>query len=320
MLTDDLFQKILIDPALDGDADCLRVVSGFASSKLARYHVNQMLQRNTGINIELIVGMTPSGGISRDHHEEFRELSTKSQNKSVRFSCSYVCAPPPVHSKAYCWLSGDKPTAGFIGSANYSFNGFLGEQRELMSESDPVSLNNYFVDLKLESTSCLASNCYDVVNVYEPQRQLTSEIRTARSNRPSGEKRHLSLILRKNGETPPRSGINWGQRPGRDQNQAYISVPVDIQRSDFFPEVGERFSVTTDDGWQVDMVRAQANGKAIHTPNDNASLGRYIRARIGVSLGDYVTARHLENYGRTDVEFIRIGDREYFMDFSVDPK
>ena len=316
MLTDNLFQKVLIEPALDDGADCLRVVSGFASSKLARYHVRQMLQHDTRIDIELIVGMTPAGGISRDHHEAFRDLSYECQSKSVRFDCSYLSKPPSVHSKAYCWLRGDEPTAGFIGSANYSFNGFLGEQRELMSETDPASLNNYFVDLKLDSTSCLASHCHDVMNIFEPQRQLTSEINMARRDRPSGETKLLPLLIR-GGKTPPRSGINWGQRPGRDQNQAYISVPADVQRSDFFPEVGERFSVTTDDGWYVDMVRAQANGKAIHTPNDNASLGRYMRARIGVPLGDYVTAKHLEDYGRTDVEFIRVGDREYFMDFSV---
>ena len=316
MLTDDLFQKVLIEPALDGGANCLRVVSGFASSKLARYHVRQMLQHGTGINIELIVGMTPSEGISRDHHEGFRELSNECHDKLVGFDCSYVSKHPPVHSKAYCWLRGNEPAAGFVGSANYSFNGFLGEQRELMNESDPVSLNNYFNDLILDSTSCLASNCYDMMNIFEPRRQLASEINMARRDRPSGDKKRLSLLIR-GGKTPPRSGINWGQRPGRDQNQAYISVPADVQQSGFFPEVGERFSVTTDDGWNVDMVRAQASGKAIHTPNDNASLGRYIRARIGVPLGEYVTFDHLDNYGRTDVEFIRIGDREYFMDFSV---
>ena len=35
---------------------------------------------------------------------------------------------------------------------------------------------------------------------------------------------------------PDRSGLNWGQRPGRNENQAYLAVPSDIQKSNFFPE------------------------------------------------------------------------------------
>ena len=263
--------------------------------------------------------MTPSGGIDRDHHEGFKKLSAEYQRKSMRFSCSYVSAPPPVHSKTYCWLRGDKTAAGFVGSANYSFNGFLGGQREVMSESDPVALNNYFVKLKRQSTSCLASNCYDLVNIHEPRQRSTPEVNVTWNSRSDDPSVRLSLLV-KGGKTHHRSGINWGQRNNRDQDEAYIPVPVSIQRTGFFPETGERFSVIADDGWVVDMVRRQASGKGIHTPDDNALLGRYLRGRIGVPLGEYVTVDHLNNYGRTDVEFIRVGDREYFMDFSVDPK
>ena len=33
---------------------------------------------------------------------------------------------------------------------------------------------------------------------------------------------------------PYRSGLNWGQRPGRNENQAYLSVPSEIQKLNFF--------------------------------------------------------------------------------------
>jgi hypothetical protein len=37
-------------------------------------------------------------------------------------------------------------------------------------------------------------------------------------------------------QVPKSSGLNWGQRPGREQNQAYLSIPAYIQKSFFFPE------------------------------------------------------------------------------------
>jgi len=60
-------------------------------------------------------------------------------------------------------------------------------------------------------------------------------------------------------QVPKVSGLNWGQRPGREQNQAYLSVPAYIQRSNFFPEPGIPFVIECDDGEVFDCIRAQAN-------------------------------------------------------------
>lgn len=114
-----------------------------------------------------------------------------------------------------------------------------------------------------------------------------------------------------------RSGLNWGQRPGRNPNQAYLSVPREIQRSSFLPEVGQQFLVDTDDGQRLIMVRAQSNGKALETPGDNSLLGRYFRTRIGVESGRLVTAAHLRRYGRTSVDIYRVSSTHYELDFSV---
>jgi hypothetical protein len=67
----------------------------------------------------------------------------------------------------------------------------------------------------------------------------------------------------------------------------------------------------------LDAVRAQAGGKAIHTYKDNSILGKYIRKRIGIPLGKYVTLSDLKKYGRSDVTIYKIDDENYYMDFSV---
>jgi len=116
---------------------------------------------------------------------------------------------------------------------------------------------------------------------------------------------------------PQRSGLNWGQRLGREENQAYLAVPAEIQRSGFFPERGEEFLVECDDGEIMKCVRAQANGKAIETCGNNAILGLYFRRRLNIRPGYLVTIEHLYKYGRLSVDISQESNYRYFLDFST---
>lgn len=129
----------------------------------------------------------------------------------------------------------------------------------------------------------------------------------------------ISLVVSSGGRerVPDRSGLNWGQRAGRNPNQAYLPISAIDQRSGFFPDVGEVFSVECDDGLILQLVRAQQNGKALETPYNNALLGEYFRRRLGVRLGNPVALRHLNEYGRTHVDIFRSRTEGYLLDFHV---
>ncbi|MDG1003924.1 MAG: NgoFVII family restriction endonuclease [Emcibacteraceae bacterium] len=133
------------------------------------------------------------------------------------------------------------------------------------------------------------------------------------------DKQTLSLLITqgKERDTPLASGINWGQRKGRNGNQAYLSVTSDIQRSNFFPERGEEFLLRWDDGKEMICVRAQDKGKAIQTTKNNSILGEYLRHRLDVEGKTRVLRFHLEKYGRTDIDIFRVEKNIYFADFSV---
>jgi len=126
----------------------------------------------------------------------------------------------------------------------------------------------------------------------------------------------LSVRSRQGERMPRASGLNWGQRPGREQNQAYLPVSSEIQTSNFFPATGVEFKLATDDGESWICARRQANGKAIHTIEDNSILGKYFRRRLGVDLDDAVVMAHLERYGRSSIEIYKINEHSFFMDFS----
>jgi hypothetical protein len=115
--------------------------------------------------------------------------------------------------------------------------------------------------------------------------------------------------------TPARSGLNWGQRPGRNENQAYLPVPAEIQRSNFFPDRGVIFNITCDDGFEMTCKRAQANGKAIQS-TDNSILGGYFRRRLGLLPGELIVLYHLEMHGRFWVEVYKKTEHGFYLDFS----
>lgn len=129
------------------------------------------------------------------------------------------------------------------------------------------------------------------------------------------QKVSLSLITR-SGEPGNRSGLNWGQRPGRNPNEAYISLPSRIAKSGFFPLEKRHFTAITDDRHQLILRIEQQNDKAITTPARNSDLGEYFRNRLGLANGAFATRADLDRYGRTDVIFLRLDEETYYMDFS----
>lgn len=304
MIHQNLFEEILVSPA-SGGADELLIVSGYASGSMAYRHLATLEIAGADIRTRLIVGMA-SEGIMLADHDMFRRLETESP-----FECHYRIASPPVHSKVYVWMRGDAPFRAFIGSANYTEQGFLSSRQEnAMDETDPQAAHGYFMDTLRGAMEISHDDIEDNVILR----------RDEPSSRDSDDEIRVSLLSR-DGVVPLRSGLNWGQRPEqrRDPNEAYIQLGAEIGRSDFFPPNPEHFTVMTDDGLSFIAVRAQKSdaGDAIETPEGNHILGAYMRARIGVRSGAPVTKSDLENYGRTDVTFYKIEDDTYYMDFSV---
>jgi hypothetical protein len=128
----------------------------------------------------------------------------------------------------------------------------------------------------------------------------------------------LPLTHKKDGEliVPNRSGLNWGQRPGRNHDQAYLSIPSYVQRSGFFPEPGVEFLIICDDGFRMLCVRAQAKGKALHSKENNSILGLYFRERLGLKSGQLINIHHLYKYGRLSVDISKTSELAYTLDFS----
>lgn len=221
------------------------------------------------------------------------------------------------------------PFISFTGSANYTQNAFLRVQREVLTECDARKGFDYFQSLTAETIFCDHQDAEDFVQVYrerqkllKSRKQIIAEKEEQLEEIPDLE--NLSTLskicvsfLDRHGNLPQTSGLNWGQREGRERNQAYIKLPSEVYHTDFFPERTIHFTVLTDDNKVLICTRAQDNGKAIHTPHNNSLLGEYFRNRLGIANGVAVQTEDLTNYGRHDVCFYKIDDETYYMDFSV---
>ncbi len=324
MITEDIFNPVLIDPIRHG-ANRLYIVSGYATAAMAFHHFNAVQEIDAEIKIDLIVGMCPLDGLSVSNHRGFRQMTEEEYPE--RFQCSYIINSPPVHSKVYAWYRDQDPMQAFTGSANYTQFAFRTARREALADCDAENAYDYFQSLISDTIYCTHLEADNFVRIYQDEQRSIRERQRAEmagedEERPPdlvGLPRITVSFLARGGTLPQRSGLNWGQRPelNREPNQAYIRLPSTVYRTDFFPERGIHFTVLTDDGRVLICTRAQENGKAIHTPHNNSLIGEYFRNRLGLSSGETVNTADVQNYGRTDVTFYKIDDETYHMDFSV---
>lgn len=321
MLTSDFRNAVLLDPINQG-ANHLKIVTGYATHTMASWHMEEICDRfanlHTPIEITLLVGMCGYDGLSIPVHSGFQRLMNESAGSSqVRFTAQYVYCGSPVHSKLYLWEQAGQPFLAYMGSANYTQTAFSRRQREILEQCDPAAALDYFDSIEPDSIYCNHAEVEEYIAFHPVHEARPEEAGAATRLRGTGVRNVVLSFLTYTGETGRRSGINWGQRAGREPNQAYIPLPAPIARSGFFPLEKQHFSVLTDDGRQLILRVEQQNDKAITTPANNSLLGEYFRNRLGLPNGAFVTRADFERYGRTDVTFYKLDDEQFFMDFSV---
>ena len=318
MHNDDFRDLVLLDPIRKG-GERLKIVSGYATHTMASWHITEIATQGFNpIDITLIVGMCQFDGLSNAVHNGFNRLVSRNGTPhQSNLTCQYVIEGTPVHSKLYIWEKAGFPFRAYMGSANYTQSAFSKRRCELIQECNPSEAIAYFEHIERNSMYCNHAEITDKIILTQAHPVLSAEENPLVSVRGTGVQSASLTLLSRNGETGTRSGLNWGQRDGREPNQAYIPLPIDIARSGFFPLNKQQFSVLTDDGNQLILRVEQQNDKAITTPLNNSLIGEYFRRRIGVANGAYVRRQDLEHYGRTNVTFYKLDDEQYVMDFSA---
>jgi hypothetical protein len=333
-----LFETVLTR-YIERGADEVRIVSGYASPEMCTRLLLAAKEAKKQIKIRLIVGMTGFEGITTDTHKRLLNIQAQPPHGSGSVSIQYVTSGISVHSKLFVWLQGTKPLGAWMGSSNFTQNGFgvgfrADLHKEIMTTTDVESALHYYSAIDGVSIAIDHPDVENEITIHN--RPLPTSVSVASSE---GEAEHepdfieresvvLPLValgaspLTARGQVHAKSGLNWGQRPeqNREPNQAYIPVPAEVRRMGFFPPKGVVFRVTTTDNKLLLMTVAQDNSKALETPQNNSLIGEYFRNRLGVANGAPVTLSDLQSFGSRFVAFYRIddGDEEpsYIMDYA----
>jgi hypothetical protein len=310
-------KAILLDPVTRGRADALHILSGYAGAGAASRHLHELASLDQRCKVDLVIGMTLDGAVTKSAHAIFRRLTEVDFRDA--FICKYLPIEKPSHAKIYIWTKADKPVVAWCSSANYSQGALYNfTQQEVVSPCDPAQAYEIFQNAFSTAMDCNAPNAEAMAfgttrGKAKVPTSLGLEIAEDLEKLP---KARLSLLTA-HGRLVHNAGagINWGQRGNRNPDEAYIPVSATLGRSGFFPSRGTFFSVRTETGLVMTCVRAQDNGKAIETPLDNSELGRWLRQQAGVPAGSLVQTEQLVSSGTDELEFIQLAPEEYLVRF-----
>ena len=317
MIYESLANAVLFEPLRNG-ADELNILSAYATPNMLSWYIKNIYHRAPrAVKLNLIVGMVPFDDLSVTIHEGFKQIvSSDLPNEIESIRCSYVIDKPAEHGNLFIWQKSGLPYCAFAGSANFVQSSFIGNhRRELLNSCDPVEAMAYYDSVVPRTIYCNHSEVEEYIILHPTHAVLDLECNIV--NKLDDLDSVLLSLITKTGEPGKRSGLNWGQRHGREPNQAYIPLPSSIAKSGFFPLERRHFTAITDDHHQLTLRVEQQNNKAITTPVRNSDLGEYFRNRLGLANGAFVTRADLDHYGRTDVKFVRLDEETYYMDFSV---
>ncbi len=341
-------EPILYAPArIEAQNPCksLKIITAFTDCDRISTHMIKLAEgiKNNRfvkeINVEILLGMTKSS-LSPKKHEDIKRLirflNESGKREMPKISCRYICNGPEVHSKVYLWsyfdsTSNDIPLLAYCGSLNYTMNAFY-KRRECISQCDSISAFAYYKELLTDTVDCYDSSVADklknVVNngVEDYEEPDNSERDYAQyDTKTPVQTINVSLLKANGSETGYGSGVNWGIRRNgtrRNPNQAYIPYNTPDQVDGFFPDRINpddancpMFKVITKDFGAFHMRMAQDRNKAIHSVESNAILGEWIRKKIGIPSGGFITKQMLEHYGKTYVTFRKYSDGVYLLDF-----
>jgi hypothetical protein len=232
------------------------------------------------------------------------------------------------HSKCYLWLKGDKPIKGLIGSANFSPNGLKNDYRESLLAIDNnqlFMLKGYIELIKNSTIPCVEAEIERVPTIHEDYDKDVCK---------------MILFDPETGQTHIGHGLNWGLAEGSHVRIDDACIPIRMEHIRRYPKLfppltfdpertrgslKEVVEIIWDDGivMQGRLEGSQPSKGNIKYPKQFASyphkddMGKYIRNRVGVELGERVLMEDLIRYGRVDIDVSLLEEGVYYFNFSV---
>ena len=276
--------------------------------------------------LQLLVGMSATGSVTREDHLAFQQIELASHGQ-VQIRYVESDQDRDIHSKLFAWSDPSmKATRAWAGSANLTMQGLGISTQRQENHLHPIPCDEalkYALSRWQSGISCVADDVLSRVPLESSRFGAATnfDLVSGQSEFEIEESKDFYLYSRRKRQSySGGAGVNWGIRQNRmSQDEAYIAIPTDIGQSDFFPIKNTPFDIVCDDG-EILMLRGASgsarSGKDLSTWPTNATLGTYLRRRIGVPYGGLIRIEDLLRYGRTYVTISRLKNGDYILDFS----
>jgi hypothetical protein len=230
------------------------------------------------------------------------------------------------HAKIYLWKNRGKVIYSLCGSANFSSNGLLSINREVLSEVKNNSLkdlNNYYLKVFKSSISIVDVNINKTKKLYIKTPIMDNDDLVF-------EEFETSSLF------SPKYNINWGHSIAKN-NLRDSCIPITVGQIKNHPEIfqpktnnnglgkadNDPIDIIWDDGTNMvglfegtQIINELRYPNKISTYKDKKILGDYIRERMKLEKGVFVTKENFDEYGRNSITIKKIGEGQFYFDFS----
>lgn len=303
--TEDLLKKLIEEPSENNDE--LIIISGYGSARF----LSDIHEKFPAIKITLILGMAAQG-ISNIDYEGYRELTLNSQNINVRFQT----IEPLTHMKVYQWKRMGEPTQCFIGSANFSYSGFL-KNNEIMStiDNDCLELIKKYYDLSID---CLDNKIQAKLKLFD--KPISEVLETEKLGVVSTYK----TIDRENLIFPQlkryyydelytdvtltfNNGLNRGLR---NKLNSYLDIDKNLEFFDRYLPIGFQGTIELD-GLRLKIERDSKSGRRLRILHDYYNFYNITLAILGLDITDTIDYAALISNELYLLKFIHVGDNHF---------
>lgn len=308
-----LYRIVLLKPVMEGRANQLQIVSGYATPRMLGNHLEDL--SGAGLTaISLFVGMESSA--SEDTALAFYQVSSLYPDLEV--NVRFPNKGSQTHAKAYLWLMDGVPVEAWVGSANYSSLAFGLDSKsdgrdELLTQVDPYLcqsyVNPFFSNSESESIPQNNENSENSLTTIVSQlsKPLRDDVDVV-----------LPLVQTRNRKVHNAgAGLNWGQptigRKRASRSEAYVPVPA--AQGEKLPSKNEVFKCFHKDGTQFELIRTQSGGKALCSHPSYKALGEFFRRQLGIESDREIRSTDLENFGSNCIILRKIEEKNYELIF-----
>lgn len=300
------------------EADELNILTGYIGPSV----IEEL--RKIELEVKIIYGLAREKKLNKAFYEDLCALS--SGNTQI------YCPERLSHAKIYIWKNKGRVVFALNGSANFSISGLESPFKEVLSAVRKDSFKEFkgYYDLIFESSVEINEVSLDK---FGSRDHKLSNKRSVRSEAQSLDPN----ICITNSLFAKASKINWGHGYAKNLlRDAYIPIRKQdiVNYPQFFPEKADNkglgynenapIEILWDDGTRMEaLLEGSSIIDGLRYPNKISSfkskkiMGDYLRRRMGLTEGKFVTRQMFENYGRDNISISLLGEGVYFMDFSV---